>query len=63
MDDYKILSKATISASYKQALLESDFLFTDGIALQLFYWIAYKLKKIKTPRPRLENLNGSDFCL
>jgi len=62
-EDYKIMSPKTIGAAYKKALLESDFLLPDGIALQLFYWIASKLKKIKTTMPRLPNLNGTDFGL
>lgn len=62
-DDYKMLSPKFISSSYKKALLESDILLPDGIALQIFYRIAYKRKKIKTKRPRLENLNGTDFWL
>jgi N-acetylglucosaminyldiphosphoundecaprenol N-acetyl-beta-D-mannosaminyltransferase len=57
------MSPKTIGAAYKKALLESDFLLPDGIALQLFYWIASRLKKIKTTMPRLPNLNGTDFGL
>lgn len=62
-DDYKILSSSIIAPAYKKALLESDLLLPDGIALQLFYWIAWKLKKLTTKTPRLENLNGTDFWL
>ncbi len=62
-EDYKIMSPKTIGAAYKKALLESDFLLPDGIALQLFYRMASKLKKIKTNTPRLPNLNGTDFGL
>ncbi|AHB41052.1 WecB/TagA/CpsF family glycosyl transferase [candidate division SR1 bacterium RAAC1_SR1_1] len=62
-DDYKILSKAVISTAYKQALLDGDLVLPDGIALQIFYRMAWKLKKLTTKRPRLENLNGTDFTI
>lgn len=62
-DDYKIISKPAISKAYKLALLDSDLLLPDGIALQLFYWMAWKLKRLTTKRPRLENLNGTDFTI
>lgn len=43
---------------YNQALLKSDFLLADGIALQLFVrWSAYWRKKRQTP----PNLNWTDF--
>lgn len=62
-DDYKILSSSVIAPAYKKALLESDILLPDGIALQLFYRMAAKLKKIHTKTNRLDNLNGTDFWL
>lgn len=62
-DDYKILWSSAISPAYKKALLESDILLPDGIALQLFYRMAAESKKIKTKRKRLDNLNGTDFGL
>lgn len=62
-DDYKMISKTAISAAYKEALMDWDLLLTDGIALQIFYWMAWKLKRFITKRPRLENLNGTDFCI
>lgn len=40
---------------YKQALLNSDFILPDGIALQLWNYIAYK------PRSWVSNLNGTDL--
>jgi UDP-N-acetyl-D-mannosaminuronic acid transferase (WecB/TagA/CpsF family) len=46
---------------YKQHLLESDFLLPDGIALQVFYFIARLLRRIKSKIYRLPNLNGTDF--
>ena len=62
-DDYKIVPKNVISTAYKKALLDGDILLPDGIALQLFYWMAWKLKIITTKRPWLENLNGTDFAI
>lgn len=62
-EDYKIMSPKTIGAAYKKALLDSDFLLPDGIALQIYYRLAAKLKKISTKTPRLFNLNGTDFGL
>ena len=46
---------------YKQHLLESDFLLPDGIALQVFYFIACLVRRIKSSVFRLPNLNGTDF--
>ena len=46
---------------YKQHLLENDFLLMDGIALQVFYYIARLLGRIKTKKYWLPNLNGTDF--
>lgn len=57
------MSPAIIANAYKKALLEADILLPDGIALQIFYRMVYKRKKIKTIKPRLDNLNGTDFCL
>ncbi len=62
-DDYKILSSTIISSGYKKSLLESDILLPDGIALQLFYRMAAKRKKIHTKKQWLDNLNGTDYCL
>lgn len=61
--EYKTLSVNDISYNYKQALLDSDFLLPDGIALQIFYWLAAKLKRITSKVSSLANLNGTDFCL
>ena len=63
LDKYKTLKKSDISYNYKQSLLESDFLLPDWIALQLFYWLAVKLKRINSDISWLSNLNGTDFCL
>ncbi|MDR2191018.1 MAG: WecB/TagA/CpsF family glycosyltransferase [Candidatus Peribacteria bacterium] len=46
---------------YKKILLKADYLLPDGIALQIFYFLATLLGRIKSPRKRLENLNGTDF--
>jgi UDP-N-acetyl-D-mannosaminuronic acid transferase (WecB/TagA/CpsF family) len=46
---------------YKKILLKSDFLLPDGIAVQVFYYLACLLGVIHSPRYRLENLNGTDF--
>lgn len=62
-EDYKIMSPKTIGAAYKKAILESDFVLPDGIALQIYYRLAAKLKKISTKTPRLNNLNGTDFWI
>ncbi len=54
LDDYKSCEKSKISALYQNVLQASDILLPDGIALQIFYWLAKK--------KRLDNLNGTDFC-
>jgi hypothetical protein len=36
-------------------------LLSDGIALQIFYYLANFFGVIKSPRKWLENLNGTDF--
>ncbi|MDR3169631.1 MAG: WecB/TagA/CpsF family glycosyltransferase [Candidatus Peribacteria bacterium] len=46
---------------YKKILLKADYLLPDGIALQIFYYLANFFRKIHSPRPRLTNLNGTDF--
>ncbi|MDR2540577.1 MAG: WecB/TagA/CpsF family glycosyltransferase [Candidatus Peribacteria bacterium] len=46
---------------YKKILLKSDYLLPDGIALQIFYFLANFFRVIHSPKPRLENLNGTDF--
>jgi hypothetical protein len=63
LDDYKKHSISSISSIYKKALLESDFLLPDGIALQIFYALAHKLGHIKSDISKLQNLNGTDFSL
>jgi hypothetical protein len=54
-------SQTSHQKTYTQHLLENDFLFMDGIALQLFYFIARVLGRIKTKKYWLPNLNGTDF--
>jgi UDP-N-acetyl-D-mannosaminuronic acid transferase (WecB/TagA/CpsF family) len=46
---------------YKKILLKADYLLPDGIALQIFYYLANFFRVIKSPRKWLENLNGTDF--
>ena len=46
---------------YKKILLKSDFLLPDGIALQIFYYVAHFMGKIQSPTSWLQNLNGTDF--
>ncbi len=46
---------------YKHHLLENDFLLPDWIALQIFYFVARLLGRIRSNRYRLPNLNGTDF--
>lgn len=59
---YKETQDEDIFAYYKKALLDSDFLLPDGIALQIFYLFARLLGKIKSKKYRLPNLNGTDFA-
>jgi len=62
LDDYKIIPTSTIFSLYKKTLIDWDVLLLDGIALQIFYWMAAKLKRIITNKAWLENLNWTDFC-
>ena len=63
LDDYKKHSIASISSLYKRAILDSDFLLPDGIALQIYYALASKLNLIKSDVSKLQNLNWTDFSL
>ena len=45
-------------ANYQESLLDSDFVLPDGIALQLFYFVARLTKKI----PRTEKNPGCINC-
>ena len=48
------------SLNYKDAMLASDFILPDGIALELFYYVAsWFSKKLVKQKPK--NLNGTDF--
>lgn len=47
--DYKNMNIHGIYATYQQAILDADVVLMDGIALQIFYFLAKK--------KRLENLN------
>ena len=55
LSEYKELQRNDISFNYRQSLLDSDFLLPDGIALQLFYWLAVKLKRISSKISWLDN--------
>jgi exopolysaccharide biosynthesis WecB/TagA/CpsF family protein len=55
---YKLLEHGT--HKYKSALLHSDFLLPDGIALRTMWLIWSVMHKIKWPRT-ISNLNGTDF--
>ncbi len=50
-----------IEMNYQKAILEWDFLLPDGIALQVFYYLAAIFGKIKPEKKRLSNLNWTDF--
>ncbi len=53
--DYRVFSREHICSAYQTALLDADVLLPDGIALQIFTFLATK--------KWLYNLNGTDFCL
>lgn len=46
---------------YKKIILKSDFLLPDGIALQIFYYLANFFNVIKSEKTRLPNINWTDF--
>lgn len=46
---------------YKKLILKSDFLLPDGIALQVFYYLAATFRVIKTDKKRIPNVNWTDF--
>jgi UDP-N-acetyl-D-mannosaminuronic acid transferase (WecB/TagA/CpsF family) len=48
---------------YKKILLKADYLLPDGIALQIFYYLANLFKGIHSSKRWLDNLNGTDFTL
>jgi UDP-N-acetyl-D-mannosaminuronic acid transferase (WecB/TagA/CpsF family) len=54
LSDYKTADIASVYALYQTAILDADIVLMDGIALQLFYFLAKK--------KWLANLNGTDFC-
>ncbi len=51
--------KTTRQREYKKAIIKWDFLFPDGIALQIFYRLANSRFDLETKS--LSNLNGTDF--
>lgn len=46
---------------YRKMLLKGDFLLPDGIALQIFYYLATCLNRVVSSKKWLDNLNGTDF--
>ncbi|GHW02512.1 hypothetical protein AGMMS50249_2980 [candidate division SR1 bacterium] len=54
-------SMSLMEKKYRKTILRSAFLLPDGIALQIYYFCAVKLKKIDSPTAHLNNLNGTDF--
>lgn len=52
--DYKTIDFDGIYKLYQNAILDADIVLMDGIALQIFYFLAKK--------KWLANLNGTDFC-
>ncbi len=46
---------------YKKLILKSDFLLPDGIALQVFYYLAALFRVIKTDKKWIPNVNWTDF--
>lgn len=59
----KASSQQLAASSYYNALLTSDFLLPDGIALQTFYAAAVSLDRVSSDRKRLANCNGTDLTL
>lgn len=57
---FKEKNKNTQQKEYKKFLLNSDFLFPDGMALQT-YWMMANWFWFKLPTKKLENLNWTDF--
>lgn len=53
--------KTEKQVEYKKILLKGDFLLPDGIALQIYYWLANFFGVIKSEKKWLPNLNGTDF--
>lgn len=51
--------KNTLTQSYYDALIQSDLLFADGIAMQMFLWL-YHLRFSHTFK-RYHSINGTDF--
>ena len=46
---------------YKKLLLKADFLLPDGIALQIFYYLATLFWTIKSDKKWIPNINWTDF--
>lgn len=52
--DYKSMNIHWIYRLYQEAILDADMVLMDGIAFQIYYFLAKK--------KRLDNLNWTDFC-
>lgn len=46
---------------YKKLILKADFLLPDGIALQIFYYLAVLFWAIKSDKKWIPNVNWTDF--
>lgn len=56
---FESTKKTTTQKEYKKAIMKWNFLFPDGIALQIFYNLASNKFNLETRK--LPNLNGTDF--
>jgi hypothetical protein len=54
LEGYQQTNIQQVRSAYRHAILDADFVLPDGIALQLFYFLARKRW--------LANLNGTDFA-
>jgi UDP-N-acetyl-D-mannosaminuronic acid transferase (WecB/TagA/CpsF family) len=54
LQDYKQKSLEQVRKAYQDTIQDADLVLPDGIALQIFYFLAKK--------KRLSNLNGTDFA-
>lgn len=54
LSDYKTMDLQWVYRLYQEAILDADMVLMDGIAFQIYYFLAKK--------KRLDNLNWTDFC-
>lgn len=62
LENYRETKDEDVFSFYRKSLLDSDFLLPDGIALQIFYFLARLLWRIKSKKYRPPNLNWTDFA-